>query len=477
MKMNVNNDAMGNRISKTVINKNVATDKEKSVTTYYVRDPQGSVMAVYEKKEDAAGAGQFQLKERHLYGINRLGMVSQNVTLAQFDNSNVTNGTDPTTPQAGDTHYELTNHLGNVMAVISDEASTTAEPTVVSLSDYYPFGMAMGGRIYSADEYRYGFNGKEIDKDGGFIDFGARLYNDKIGRFLSLDPFASKTMLSYGFAGNRPLMCVDLDGCIDITYQDASVSEAQKKLFETIVNNAYLIIQNCEDAQRVIMEQTQEKGKHNIEKIYEDLKKESKVKLDVQPYGQNSNQLGYGDKNGIHIASELLPQLEKAYNEKDEILYQALSFGVAILVIHEYVHHKDAKLNGGKVTCTETTAVQGKQKTNSKFGHRSLDVDAAIFGVLEYAVNHYYQMDGIQNTNFGEPSLIGEGTMNYSDILNLFKKYIKKKEHNKTHGKKEQSYTISDYVTDANFHKKVYDLIGKYMEKVVPQLKPVEEKK
>lgn len=31
--MNVNNDAMGNRISKTVINKNMATDKEKSVAT------------------------------------------------------------------------------------------------------------------------------------------------------------------------------------------------------------------------------------------------------------------------------------------------------------------------------------------------------------------------------------------------------------------------------------------------------------
>ncbi len=44
--MNVNNDAMGNRISKTVINKNMATDKEKSVTTYYVRDPQGKVLAV-----------------------------------------------------------------------------------------------------------------------------------------------------------------------------------------------------------------------------------------------------------------------------------------------------------------------------------------------------------------------------------------------------------------------------------------------
>ena len=105
-------DATGQRIAKTVTNKNVTTG-DKFVTTYYVRDPQGNVLAVYEKKEDAAGAGQFQLKERHLYGMNRLGMVSQNVTLAQFDNSNVTNGADPTTPQAGDTHYELTNHLGN----------------------------------------------------------------------------------------------------------------------------------------------------------------------------------------------------------------------------------------------------------------------------------------------------------------------------------------------------------------------------
>lgn len=45
MKMNVNNDAMGNRISKTVTNKN-ETNGDKFVTTYYVRDPQGSVLAV-----------------------------------------------------------------------------------------------------------------------------------------------------------------------------------------------------------------------------------------------------------------------------------------------------------------------------------------------------------------------------------------------------------------------------------------------
>ena len=45
MKMNVNNDAMGNRISKTVTNK-YETSGDKIVTTYYVRDPQGNVLAV-----------------------------------------------------------------------------------------------------------------------------------------------------------------------------------------------------------------------------------------------------------------------------------------------------------------------------------------------------------------------------------------------------------------------------------------------
>ena len=67
------------------------------------------------------------------------------------------------TPPA--THYELTNHLGNVMAVISDKASTADEPTIVSLSDYYPYGMTEPGRSYSNGVYRSGFNGFEINKE------------------------------------------------------------------------------------------------------------------------------------------------------------------------------------------------------------------------------------------------------------------------------------------------------------------------
>ena len=144
MKMNVNNDAMGNRISKTVINKNVATDKEKFVTTYYVRDPWGNVLAVYEHKHGDSDNGTFTLTEQHLYGAGRLGMRKRDLAL-NTGNANETPAT----------YYELTNHLGNVMAVISDEASTTDEPTIVSLTDYYPFGMTELGRSWNERDYLY----------------------------------------------------------------------------------------------------------------------------------------------------------------------------------------------------------------------------------------------------------------------------------------------------------------------------------
>jgi RHS repeat-associated protein len=51
----------------------------------------------------------------------------------------------------------------------------------------------MPGR--SGGSYRYGFNGKEGDKDFGngqlVQDYGFRLYNPAIGKFLSVDPLTA----------------------------------------------------------------------------------------------------------------------------------------------------------------------------------------------------------------------------------------------------------------------------------------------
>ena len=65
-------------------------------------------------------------------------------------------------------NYELTNHLGNVLAVVSDEKQSAIAAEVLSVSDYYPFGMEMPGRKfvkYASEEYRFGFTGHEKESD------------------------------------------------------------------------------------------------------------------------------------------------------------------------------------------------------------------------------------------------------------------------------------------------------------------------
>ncbi len=84
--------------------------------------------------------------------------------------------------------------------------------------DYYPFGMSMPGRSFNSAGYRYSFNGKEHDDEikgaSNSIDMGARIYDSRLGRLLSIDPHASTypNISSYVFAINNPIIAVDPDG-------------------------------------------------------------------------------------------------------------------------------------------------------------------------------------------------------------------------------------------------------------------------
>src|SRR6185312_236923 len=64
----------------------------------------------------------------------------------------------------------------------------------------------------------FGFNGKENDNEvkgvGNQVDYGIRVYDPRIGRFLSTDPLVSEYpyYTPYQYAGNKPIWYVDLDG-------------------------------------------------------------------------------------------------------------------------------------------------------------------------------------------------------------------------------------------------------------------------
>jgi RHS repeat-associated protein len=209
----------------------------------------------------------------------------------------------------GEKFFELSNHLGNVLAVIADKKLPVAsiggmainywQADVVTATGYYPFGMPMPARtgktyngtwvpgrgftdggLYPTDlsvaqryaprpanyvatrqiellpgfetglmdemiaeilnptdnpngstgmyggegsyeaygYYRYGFNGKENDNEvkgaGNQQDYGMRIYDPRLGRFLSVDPITKQypELTPYQFASNCPIAMDDIDG-------------------------------------------------------------------------------------------------------------------------------------------------------------------------------------------------------------------------------------------------------------------------
>lgn len=230
-------DESGNRILKIVKPRTPALSPQTDwIYTYYVRDAQGNIMATYEKKksETKSNIYEFKLKEYSIYGSSRLGVKNVGRIIAEqaFDNSQSTPSPDNLGYKGyahvlGQKYYELTNHLGNVLTVVSDKKvsnignnGSSYSADIVSVSDYYPFGMEMkerGSPIVGLG-YRYGFNGMEMDNEvkgtENSYDFGSRIYDPRIGKFLSIDRFSSSFPGNspYLFALNSPNVMIDENG-------------------------------------------------------------------------------------------------------------------------------------------------------------------------------------------------------------------------------------------------------------------------
>jgi len=164
-----------------------------------------------------------------------LGTWNPNINLS---NTNGTAAWDTT----GKKSYELVNHLGNVMATITDKRLQHSsdgslidyfDADVQNAQEYYSFGSIIPGRTYSAGgkNYRYGFNGKENDNEvkkdsygnnliGGQQDYGMRIYDGRLNRFLSVDPLAHmrEWVSPYNFVQNNPINRTDPTGALDGEY-------------------------------------------------------------------------------------------------------------------------------------------------------------------------------------------------------------------------------------------------------------------
>ncbi|MCC6185556.1 MAG: RHS repeat-associated core domain-containing protein, partial [Chitinophagaceae bacterium] len=236
-------DASGNRISK----------QAGTAKTYYIRDAGGNVLSIY-NKDAVVNNGHLLQTELSLYGSGRLGVYNTSVDVHDGLLGTPDNGT--VTFTRGNKFFELTNHLDNVLATVSDKklavdegqftlncqnytdavtglvytrcipVQTNTAPDgivdyyvadIITANDYYAFGSLLPGRQHGT-KGRYLFNGKEQDPEvkgaGAQYDYGFRIYDPRLGRFLSVDPLF-KTYpyyTPYQFASNNPIIAIDVDG-------------------------------------------------------------------------------------------------------------------------------------------------------------------------------------------------------------------------------------------------------------------------
>jgi RHS repeat-associated protein len=138
-------------------------------------------------------------------------------------------------------NYTLKDHLGNTRVTFAD---TTGDRTINPVTEvnqvnhYYPYGLNMEGNWNGASplvKNKYQYGDKELQTDFGlnWNDFGARMYDPAIGRWLSPDPLAdARNWVSpYQYVQNNPINRIDPTGMLDQSQEqkDRAMSQTTRE--------------------------------------------------------------------------------------------------------------------------------------------------------------------------------------------------------------------------------------------------------
>lgn len=207
----------GKRISKKLSN---GSSIQQTNYTYYA---DGNIAAIY-KKNYNVGEEDITTVKIEEYSINsssRLGIYKDSKEIIPYTNTICIYSRELQSKE-----YEVTDYLGNVRLVLTDqllafynaEKLKSLNTNIELTNNFYSYGMKQPERYFSSVEFRYGVQGKESDVeikgDGNSYDFGARILDPRLGKWLSIDPLAQEfpDVSPYCAMANNPTNFIDPDG-------------------------------------------------------------------------------------------------------------------------------------------------------------------------------------------------------------------------------------------------------------------------
>ena len=249
----------------------------------------------------------------------------------------------------GKYHYYLKDHQGNNRVVVDEEGA------VEEVNDYYAFGGLMStSSRQSVQPYKY--NGKELDRKGGldWYDYGARMYDAALGRFMKTDRFSEKyvSLSPYQYGANNPVNNIDVNGD-SLLLNKTSVAEAMLAIYNGLedgtnlkmkFNNGVLDPTSIEAHAKVTSD-------FFLQDLYEIATNEKMVELSVS------------DKNTFIMNGQIISESFIAPEDYNTSQYGAVF--ESLLVASGQLTGKVIEGNLGQTLVSGNEAASGKKSTNN----------------------------------------------------------------------------------------------------------------